>query len=86
MAIAPICGMAVDEAAESARKLQAIIFDKTGTLTEGRFGVTDTLVLSQDIDEETLRQYAASVDANSEHPVAKAIAAASEKKLSLIHI
>jgi Cu2+-exporting ATPase len=66
---------------ESARKLQAIIFDKTGTLTEGRFGVTDTLVLSQDIDEEMLRKYAASVDANSEHPIAKAIAASSEKKL-----
>ena len=61
--------------------MQAIIFDKTGTLTEGRFGVTDTLVLSQDIDEETLRKYAASVDANSEHPIAKAIAASSEKKL-----
>ena len=34
--------------------------------------MTDTLVLSQDIDEETLRKYAASVDANSEHPIAKA--------------
>ena len=66
---------------EAARKLQAIIFDKTGTLTEGRFGVTDTLVLSEDIDEETLRKYAASVDASSEHPIAKAIAASSEKKL-----
>ena len=65
---------------EGARKLQAIIFDKTGTLTEGRFGVTDTLLLSQDIDEETLRRYAASVDANSEHPIAKAIAGSSEKK------
>ena len=66
---------------ESARKLQAIIFDKTGTLTEGRFGVTDTLLLAQDIDEETLRKYAASVDANSEHPIAKAIADSSEQKL-----
>ncbi|MDP2240162.1 MAG: copper-translocating P-type ATPase [Burkholderiales bacterium] len=66
---------------ESARKLQAVIFDKTGTLTEGRFGVTDTLMLADDIDEETLRKYAASVDANSEHPIAKAIAAASEQKL-----
>ncbi len=66
---------------EGARKLQAIIFDKTGTLTEGRFGVTDTLVFSQDIDEDTLHKYAASVDANSEHPIAKAIAASSEKKL-----
>lgn len=66
---------------ESARKLQAVIFDKTGTLTEGRFGVTDTLLLAEDISEETLRTYAASVDANSEHPIAKAIAASSEKKL-----
>jgi Cu2+-exporting ATPase len=65
---------------EGARKLQAIIFDKTGTLTEGRFGVTDTLLLSQDIDEETLRRYAASVDANSEHPIAKAIAGSSDNK------
>jgi Cu2+-exporting ATPase len=66
---------------EGARKLQAIIFDKTGTLTEGRFGVTETLVLSDDIDEETLRSYAASVDAHSAHPIAKAITAASEKTL-----
>ena len=68
---------------ERARNIKAIIFDKTGTLTEGRFGVTDILLLSPDIDEETLRQYAASVDANSEHPIAKAIAASSEKKLSV---
>jgi Cu2+-exporting ATPase len=66
---------------ERARNIKAIIFDKTGTLTEGRFGVTDTLVLSQDIDEPTLRKYAASVEANSEHPIAKALAAASEEKL-----
>ena len=66
---------------ESARKLQAVIFDKTGTLTQGKFGVTETLVLAEGITEETLRTYAASVDANSEHPIAKAIAAASEKKL-----
>ena len=66
---------------EGARELKAVIFDKTGTLTEGRFGVTETLVLSDDITEETLRSYAASVDANSAHPIAKAIAAASDKKL-----
>jgi Cu2+-exporting ATPase len=65
---------------EGSRKLQAIIFDKTGTLTEGRFGVTDTLLLAQDIDAETLRRYAASVDANSEHPIAKAIADSSVNK------
>jgi Cu2+-exporting ATPase len=70
---------------EGARKIQAIIFDKTGTLTEGRFGVTDTLVFSQDIDEDTLRKYAASVDANSEHPIARAIAASSDQKRPVEH-
>lgn len=68
---------------EGARKLQAVIFDKTGTLTEGRFGVTETLLLAEDIDEATLRKYAASVDANSEHPIAKAIADSSEEKLAV---
>ncbi|NDP47786.1 MAG: cadmium-translocating P-type ATPase [Sulfuriferula multivorans] len=68
---------------ERARKVQAIIFDKTGTLTEGRFGVTDTLLFSQDINEESLHQYAASVEAHSEHPIARAIADAAENKLSI---
>jgi len=68
---------------ESARKIKAIIFDKTGTLTEGRFGVTDILEFSKDVDKETLCKYAASVDANSEHPIAKAIAASSEKKVAV---
>lgn len=66
---------------EGARKLRAIIFDKTGTLTEGRFGVTETLVLDEDITEEKIRQYAASVDAHSAHPIAKAIAASSDEQL-----
>jgi P-type Cu2+ transporter len=70
---------------EGARNIQAVIFDKTGTLTEGRFGVTDTLVFSSDIDEDTLRAYAASVDAHSEHPIARAIAASSEQKRAVEH-
>jgi Cu2+-exporting ATPase len=68
---------------EAARNLKAVIFDKTGALTEGRFGVTDTLLLADDIDEETLRKYAASVGANSEHPIAKAITASSEARLAV---
>lgn len=68
---------------ELARNTEAIIFDKTGTLTEGRFGVTDTLVLSADFNEETLRHYAAAVESSSEHPIAKAIADSSENKTSV---
>lgn len=60
---------------EAARALHAIIFDKTGTLTEGRFGVTDTLLLADDIAELQLLRYAASVEAHSEHPIARGIVA-----------
>jgi Cu2+-exporting ATPase len=65
---------------ERARNIQAIIFDKTGTLTEGRFGVTDTVVLS-DVSEDDLLRYAASVESRSEHPIASGIVAASEDTL-----
>lgn len=58
---------------EQARKVTAVIFDKTGTLTEGRFGVTDTILFDPAYSESMVK-YAASVDAYSEHPIAKAIA------------
>lgn len=61
---------------EAARNLQAIIFDKTGTLTEGRFGVTDTLLFANDLSEAELLEYAAAIEARSEHPIAQGIVAA----------
>jgi len=64
---------------ERGRNIQAIIFDKTGTLTKGEFGVTDTVNFSDNMDEKKLLEYAASVESNSEHPIAKGIAAAVEK-------
>ena len=67
---------------ENARNIDAIIFDKTGTLTEGKFGITDVLVFSENIDRAELINYAASVEASSEHPIARAIAEAGEKKKS----
>ena len=63
---------------ESARNLNAIIFDKTGTLTEGKFGVTDVINFDSTINEKELLRYAASVEANSEHPIARGIAASVE--------
>jgi len=58
---------------ERARNLQAVVFDKTGTLTEGKFGVTDTVSFSDEISGEELLKLAASIEVNSEHPIAKAI-------------
>jgi P-type Cu2+ transporter len=68
---------------ERARKLQAIIFDKTGTLTEGRFGVTDTLVFTNQMDETQLLNHAAAVEAHSEHPIAEAILSATKERLPM---
>jgi Cu2+-exporting ATPase len=63
---------------EQARNIQAMLFDKTGTLTKGEFGVTDTLLLADDLGVEQVLSYAASVEARSEHPIAKGIVAASD--------
>ncbi len=60
---------------EQARSIQSILFDKTGTLTEGRFGVTDTIALSDKMTEDDVLRYAASVEGNSEHPIARGIVA-----------
>lgn len=63
---------------ERARNIQAIIFDKTGTLTEGKFGVTDTLIFGNDMNEKELLNYAASVESHSEHPIAKGVVSSAE--------
>jgi Cu2+-exporting ATPase len=68
---------------ERARNIQAIIFDKTGTLTQGKFGVTDTITFSNDIDEKLLLKYAASVEVHSEHPIAKGIVSSSKETFSV---
>lgn len=68
---------------EQARKIQAILFDKTGTLTKGEFGVTDVIVFDQKLDEKELLKYAASVEAHSEHPIAKGIVVSSEDTFSV---
>jgi len=60
---------------EAARRIDAVIFDKTGTLTEGRFGVTDVFALQTGVPEKEVVSLAAAVEARSEHPIARAIAA-----------
>ncbi|MFU8862212.1 MAG: heavy metal translocating P-type ATPase [Cyclonatronaceae bacterium] len=58
---------------EEARNLDAVIFDKTGTLTEGTFTVTDILNFNETISDDELLNYAAAVEVNSEHPIARGI-------------
>jgi len=59
------------KAFEMIKDLDAIVFDKTGTLTEGKFGVSDVVAF---VPEEELLKLTASVELNSEHMIANAIA------------
>src|SRR3989344_648854 len=70
-------------ALEAARTVSTVLFDKTGTLTKGEFGVVNVWNTNDHTKEETL-QLAASLDALSEHPIAKAVVAkAKEQGLTL---
>jgi len=57
---------------EEARNLNAVVFDKTGTLTEGKFGITD-IIPSKGFSEEEVLIWGASLEQNSEHPIAAGI-------------
>ena len=60
---------------ENARKITTIVFDKTGTLTKGTFEVNSVDVHNDDFSAESVIKYAASLELNSEHPIAKGIVA-----------
>lgn len=72
---------------ENARKITAMVFDKTGTLTEGKFGVSRYESLSDDMDKAELLTFAASLEQQSEHPIAQGIVkAAKEAGLALKNV
>jgi len=64
---------------EQVSKIQAIVLDKTGTLTEGKPQVTDVRAFN-DFNEQEILRYEASVEAGSNHPLAKAIMEEATKK------
>jgi P-type Cu2+ transporter len=66
-------------ALETARELNVVVFDKTGTLTEGRQGVVDVAV-GDGMDEQEALALAASVEADSEHLIARALVEAAERR------
>jgi copper-(or silver)-translocating P-type ATPase len=59
------------EALEISEKLTTIVFDKTGTLTKGKPEVTDIVPIGT--DNLKLLKLAASVENNSQHPLAEAV-------------
>ncbi|MFW6598350.1 heavy metal translocating P-type ATPase [Propionibacteriaceae bacterium Y2011] len=70
-------------ALESMRQVDAVLFDKTGTLTRGEPTVTGVEPIG-DLDADQILALAASAEADSEHPLARAIVtAAKDRSLAL---
>jgi Cu+-exporting ATPase len=63
------------ESLEQAHKLQTIVLDKTGTITQGKPTVTDFITVrgTANRNEFKVLRLAASVERNSEHPLAEAV-------------
>ncbi len=67
------------EALEWLEKVNTLVFDKTGTLTEGKPQVVQIFPLASFSENELLR-LAASVEIQSEHPIARAIVEEAERR------
>ena len=74
------------EALERLEKVDTVVVDKTGTLTVGKPTVV-ALKPAPGVDEETLLRFAASLERESEHPLASAIVrAAADRGLALAKV
>jgi Cu2+-exporting ATPase len=58
---------------ENSRKISTLVFDKTGTLTRGEFNVVRYESLDSAYSKEEVLSLAASLEQNSEHPIATGI-------------
>jgi Cu2+-exporting ATPase len=63
---------------ERMRTVDAVLFDKTGTLTTGQHVVTG--VAGDGLDDAAVLRFAGGVEADSEHPLARAIVAAAKDR------
>jgi len=66
------------ESLEAMGKAKVVILDKTGTITKGEMSVTDILPCDE-LDENELLRFAASLEKQSEHPLAAAMVRRAEK-------
>ncbi|MFY0657348.1 MAG: copper-translocating P-type ATPase [Neptunomonas phycophila] len=67
------------ESLQTASQITAMVLDKTGTITLGRPQVTDIVAISGYSEEDVIR-LAASLESNSEHPLAEAIIASAKSR------
>ena len=66
------------EILEQTRRVDTVVLDKTGTLTQGRMAVVEVIAAPGEDRADVLRS-AGAVESRSEHPIARAIAAAADE-------
>jgi Cu+-exporting ATPase len=66
------------EVLENTRRVDTIVLDKTGTVTTGGMALAGITVAEGESEDEALR-LAGALEAASEHPIARAVAAAAER-------
>lgn len=72
---------------EEMEKVNVLVIDKTGTLTEGKPSLKSVITFNNEYSEDEILQLAASLEHNSEHPLAEAIMkAAKDKKLTISQV
>jgi Cu+-exporting ATPase len=71
------------EVLESTRRVDTVVLDKTGTLTSGRMRLLEVHAAARESGDQVLR-LAAAVEDGSEHPVARAVAAAGRERFGAL--
>jgi cation-transporting ATPase V len=73
------------EVLERTRRITTVVFDKTGTLTRGEMTLTDAVPAAGQHQDELLAR-AGAVEADSEHPIGRAIASARQRAGALSRV
>jgi len=73
------------EVLESTRRVDTVVLDKTGTVTTGQMSVID-VIAAEGEDEDEVLLIAGALESGSEHPIARAIAAAAAERGALPNV
>ncbi|MEQ6916978.1 heavy metal translocating P-type ATPase [Halomonas aquatica] len=74
------------DALEALSQLDRVIFDKTGTLTSGEMSLVETRRVGDALDDDRARALAAALEAQSEHPIARAFRPFRDAALSAVEV
>ncbi len=68
------------EVLEAANDIDTVVLDKTGTITEGRMSLSGEAWVPVAEERQSARRAVASIEARSDHPVARALAALTDER------